>query len=69
MKNLETLFHPQRPLLSQLSKLTEDTAAQWYKEYLDYHKGVDQGVKYLIGYFADVEHRNNLYKWLFNETR
>ena len=39
-------------------------AKKWWKEYLTYHNGIDQGVKYCIGYFANETHRANLYKWL-----
>lgn len=34
------------------------------KEYLVFHNGKDEGVKYCIGYFANETHRNNLYNWL-----
>lgn len=57
-------FELNSKLMWQLELLkTEELAKKWYKEYLEYHKGVDQGVNYMIGYFADVEHRNNLAKW------
>lgn len=60
------IFAPELDLMWQLEKLTtECLAKKWYKEYLNYH-GKDQGVKYCIGYFANENHRNNLYKWLFN---
>lgn len=60
-------FELESNLMRQLEKLTtEDLAKKWYKEYLNYHKK-DQGVEYLIGYFANVAHRNNLYKWIFNK--
>lgn len=58
-------FELNKQLMLQLSLLTtEELAKNWWKEYLDYHKE-DQGIKYMIGYFADEKHRNNLYKWLF----
>ena len=58
-------FEPNSSLMWQLEKLTtQDLAEKWWKEYLEYHNGIDQGVKYLIGYFANVEHSENLYKWL-----
>lgn len=44
-------------------KKLKELAEKWYKEYLTHHNGKDQGVKYCIGYFADEQHRNNLYKW------
>lgn len=57
-------FEPENDLMWQLELLTtEKLAKKWWKEYLNYHKK-DQGVKYLIGYFADKEKRDNLYKWL-----
>lgn len=58
-------FSLEASLMWQLEKLTTKALAKkWWKEYLSYHNGVDQGVKYCIGYFANVEHRNNLYNWL-----
>jgi hypothetical protein len=58
-------FEPDSLLMWQLQKLnTEELTKKWWKEYLEYHNGVDQGVKYSIGYFANESHRNNLYKWL-----
>lgn len=57
-------FEPENDLMWQLEKLTtEELAKKWWKEYLTYHKK-DQGIHYLIGYFADEKHRKNLYKWL-----
>mgnify|MGYP003386841142 CR=1 FL=1 len=58
-------FELESDLMWQLEKLkTEDLAKKWWKEYLKYHNGIDQGVKYCIGYFADETHRNNLNKWM-----
>lgn len=58
-------FEPESDLMWQLEKLrTEPIAKKWWKEYLEYHKGKDQGVSYLIGYFADKNHRENLQAWL-----
>ena len=58
-------FEPESLLMWQLELLTTEVLAKkWWKEYLEYHKGVDQGVKYCIGYFADEKHRNNLKNWL-----
>jgi hypothetical protein len=58
-------FNTEASLMWQLEKLTTNKLAKkWFKEYLQYHKGIDQSVKYSIGYFADELHRNNLYKWL-----
>lgn len=57
-------FKPENDLMPQLVSLTsEKIAKKWYKQYLEYHKGIDQGIYYLIGYFPD-NHRNNLKKWL-----
>lgn len=57
-------FEPESDLMWQLEKLKiESLAKKWWKEYLKYHKK-DQGVSYLIGYFADKTHRENLRKWL-----
>ena len=51
--------------MTQLAKLTtEKLAKKWWKEYLKYHNGEDQGVHYLIGYFSNKQHRDNLYNWL-----
>jgi hypothetical protein len=59
-------FEPESDLMWQLELLkTEQLAKKWWKEYICYH-GEDQGIKYCIGYFANKEHRNNLYKWMFN---
>ena len=58
-------FEINSPLMWQLELLkTKKLAKKWYKEYLAYHNNVDQGINYMIGYFADVKHRNNLYKWI-----
>ena len=58
-------FNTESSLMGQLSLLkTKKLATKWYKEYLEYHNGVDQGINYMIGYFADEKHRNNLYKWI-----
>lgn len=59
------VFEPKSDLMWQLEKLkTEELATKWWKEYLAFHNGDNQGIKYLFGYFADEQHRNNLYKWL-----
>lgn len=50
---MSNLFKPEQDLMKQLFKLTKDNASQWYKEYLAFHKGKDQGIYYLIGYFSD----------------
>lgn len=58
-------FDPEGDLMLQLADLTtEALAKKWYKQYLKYHRGVDQGVQYMIGYFSDKQHRDNLYNWL-----
>jgi len=58
-------FEPESDLMWQLEKLvTEELAKKWWKEYLSYHNGKDQGVRYMIGYFANKQHCNNLYNWL-----
>jgi len=60
------LFDPERSLMAQLADIdNEEQAKDWYKQYLNYHQGKDQGVKYLIGYFIDTK-RNLLNKWLNN---
>ncbi len=65
VKPVPGLFEPEGDLMWQLELLkTEELAKKWWKEYLRYHNGIDQGVKYCIGYFADENHRNNLAKWL-----
>jgi hypothetical protein len=57
-------FETDSSLMSQLSLLkTKKLAKKWYADYLHYHKGVDQGVGYMIGCFADVEHADNLREW------
>ena len=59
-------FEKESSLMWQLEFLkTKELAKKWYKEYLEYHKGIDQGINYMIGYFADEKHRNNLFKWFF----
>ncbi len=65
-KKMKLKFNPEGNLMSQLSKLTKNTAKEWYKEYLKYHKGVDQGINYLIGYFPETK-RKMLRKTLFNQ--
>lgn len=58
-------FEPKSNLMWQLELLTEESLAKkWWKEYLNYHGGKDQGVIYCIGYFANKKHKDNLYKWL-----
>jgi 2-iminoacetate synthase ThiH len=46
-------FKPNGDLMKQLSQLTKENGKQWYEEYMSFHKGVDQGVNYLIGYFPE----------------
>lgn len=50
-------FNPEGDLMKQLSQLDKTNAKQWYKEYLDYHNGEDQGVSYVIGYFTDEKRK------------
>lgn len=57
------IFKPKDDLMKSLSELTSKNAKQWYKEYLEYHNGKDQGIGYLIGYFPTVK-ANKLRKLL-----
>jgi len=50
-------FKPNGNLMSQLDMLTKKNAKEWYKEYLSYHKGIDQGIYYLVGYFTDEKRK------------
>lgn len=57
------LFKPKEKLMPQLDALTnETTAKQWWKEYLEFHNGKDQGIWYLIGYF-NTEKTQQLKTW------
>jgi hypothetical protein len=58
---MKPIFKPEENLMKQLSSLRKDNAKQWYKEYILYHQGVDQGISYMIGYFKE-NHRNLLKK-------
>jgi hypothetical protein len=49
------LFDPEADLMGAMCNLTPKNAKQWYKEYLEFHKGVDQGVSYLVGYFMPAK--------------
>lgn len=58
------VFEEDSSLMSQLSLLkTKKLAQKWWAEYLAYHNGEDQGVSYVIGYFADRTHSDNLRRW------
>jgi len=60
------IFDPEASLMWQLELLdNEEIAEKWYKDYLNYHNGIDQGVSYCIGYFASSKRRNNLKKWIY----
>lgn len=50
---MKKIFNPEENLMKQMSRLNSKNASKWYKEYLKFHNGVDQGVDYLIGYFSD----------------
>ena len=68
IKIISVDFEPEGNLMSQLEKLiTRKLAQKWYKQYLIYHNGKDQGVDYLIGYFTNISRRRNLRKWLYNK--
>jgi hypothetical protein len=57
------VFEEDSSLMSQLSLLTtKRLAKKWWKEYLAYHKGVDQGVSYVVGYFS-ADKASELREW------
>lgn len=60
-------FRPKEDLMPQLVRLnTEEKAKAWYREYIAFHNGRDQGVRYLIGYFSP-DRCSELTKWMFND--
>lgn len=61
-------FDPKQNLMEALSSLdNEKDAIQWYTEYLKYHKGIDQGVNYMISYLSCAQ-ASHLREW-FNKVK
>ena len=65
---MEIKFDEKKDIMSSLDEISlcgsEKIAVDWFNVYLSYSYHDVSGISYLIGYFADIEKRNLLFKYL-----